>query len=155
MEAMKEMVDQELGELRETFTSGRTKSLKWRKRQLSAIIEMVKDKEDEICEALFQDLGKHHTEAYRDELGIVKRSATTALKCLDQWVLPKKSKLPLIYLSVKGKVISEPLGTVLIFSSWNFPISLCLDPLIGAISAGNTVMIKPSELSPNASSFLA
>ncbi|ESQ50649.1 hypothetical protein EUTSA_v10022980mg [Eutrema salsugineum] len=124
MEAMKEMVEQELGELRQTFASGRTRSMKWRKRQLSAIIEMVKEKEDEICKALFQDLGKHPTEAYRDEL-------------------------------VKGKVISEPLGTVLIMSSWNLPISLCLDPLIGAISAGSTVMLKPSELSPNASSFLA
>ncbi|CAA7022126.1 unnamed protein product [Microthlaspi erraticum] len=151
MEAMKEMVEKDLGELRETFASRRTRSMKWRKRQLSAIIEMVKDKEDEICEALFQDLGKHYTEAYRDELGIVKRSATTALNCLDQWVLPKKSKLPLMYLPIKGKVISEPLGTVLIFSSWNFPIY----PLIGAISAGSTVMLKPSELSPNSSSFLA
>lgn len=90
MEDMKEMVEQELGEMRQTFKSGRTKSVKWRKRQLSAIIEMIKDKEDEICKALFQDLGKHYTEAYRDELCVVKRSATIALNCLDQWVLPKK-----------------------------------------------------------------
>lgn len=90
MEGMKDVVEQELGEMRQTFASGRTRSVKWRKRQLSAIIEMIKDKEDEICEALFQDLGKHHNEAYRDELGVVKRSATIALNCLDQWVLPKK-----------------------------------------------------------------
>lgn len=96
MEAMKEMVEQDLGELRETFASRRTRSMKWRKRQLSAIIKMVKDKEDEICEALFQDLGKHHTEAYRDELGVVKRGATTALNCLDQWVLPRK-----VYIKIK------------------------------------------------------
>ncbi|KAL1191907.1 Aldehyde dehydrogenase family 3 member F1 [Cardamine amara subsp. amara] len=155
MEDMKEKVEQELGEMRLTFKSRKTKSVKWRKTQLSAIIKMIKEKEDEICKALFQDLGKHYTEAYRDELGIVQRSATTALNGLDQWVLPKKTKLPLLFFPAKGEVISEPLGTVLIFASWNFPISVSLDPLIGAISAGNTVMLKPSELSPNSSSFLA
>ncbi|CAB80296.1 aldehyde dehydrogenase like protein [Arabidopsis thaliana] len=155
MEAMKETVEESLREMRETFASGRTRSLKWRKAQIGAIYEMVKDNEDKICNALFQDLGKHSTEAFRDELGVVLRTATVAINCLDKWAVPKHSKLPLLFYPAKGKVISEPYGTVLVLSSWNFPISLSLDPLIGAIAAGNTVLLKSSELSPNASAFLA
>ncbi|CDY24790.1 BnaA08g15200D [Brassica napus] len=155
MEAMKETVDQSLREMRETFASGRTRSVKWRKAQLGAIIEMVKDNEEKMSDVLFQDLGKHSTEAFRDELGFVMRSATTALNCLDKWVVPRKSNLPLLFYPATGKVISEPYGTVLVLSSWNFPISLSLDPMIGAIAAGNTVLLKASELSPNASALLA
>ncbi|XP_033143617.1 aldehyde dehydrogenase family 3 member F1 isoform X2 [Brassica rapa] len=155
MEAMKETVDQSLREMRDTFASGRTRSVKWRKTQLEAIIEMVKDNEDKMCDVLFQDLGKHSIEAFRDELGFVMRSATTALNSLDKWVVPRKSNLPLLFYPATGKVISEPYGTVLVLSSWNFPISLSLDPMIGAISAGNTVLLKASELSPNASALLA
>lgn len=87
---MKETVEQSLREMRETFSSGRTRSVKWRKTQLRAIIEMVKDNEDKMCDVLFQDLGKHSTEAFRDELGFVMRSATTALDYLDKWVVPRK-----------------------------------------------------------------
>lgn len=155
MEAVKDTVEQNLGELRETFESRRTRSVAWRKTQIRAIIEMIHDNEDKICRALFQDLGKHSTEAFRDELGIVKKAATTALNSLDKWVAPKKSNLPLLFFPAKGKVLSEPFGTVLILSSWNFPISLSLDPLIGAIAAGNSVLLKTSELSPHSSSFLA
>ncbi|KAK3413848.1 hypothetical protein EUGRSUZ_I02377 [Eucalyptus grandis] len=68
---------------------------------------------------------------------------------------PKKGRLPLLFFPSSGEVISEPLGVVLIFASWNFPIALSLDPLIGAISAGNTAVLKPSELAPACSSFLA
>ena len=90
MEAMKETVDLSLREMRETFASGRTRSVKWRKTQLKAIIEMVKDNEEKMCDVLFQDLGKHSTEAFRDELGFVMRSAATALNSLDKWVVPRK-----------------------------------------------------------------
>uniref|UniRef100_M4D253 Aldehyde dehydrogenase n=1 Tax=Brassica campestris TaxID=3711 RepID=M4D253_BRACM len=155
MEAVKETVDQSLREMRDTFASGRTRSVKWRKAQLGAIIEMVKDNEEKMSDVLFQDLGKHSTEAFRDELGFVMRSATTALNCLDKWVVPRNSNLPLLFYPATGKVISEPYGTVLVLSSWNFPISLSLDPMIGAIAAGNTVLLKASELSPNASALLA
>ncbi|CAN8229155.1 unnamed protein product [Cochlearia groenlandica] len=155
MEAVKENVEQSLRQMRETFASRRTRSIKWRKTQIEAIAEMVKVNEEKLCDALFQDLGKHSTESFRDELGVVLRSATTALSCLDKWVIPKKSNLPLLFFPATGKVISEPYGTVLVMSSWNFPISLSLDPLIGAIAAGNTVLLKSSELSPNASAFLA
>ncbi|KAL4555852.1 hypothetical protein LXL04_038484 [Taraxacum kok-saghyz] len=89
------------------------------------------------------------------QIGIVKNSVDQALSCIDQWMSPKKGWLPLLFFPASRTMLPEPLGVVLILGSWNFPISLILDPLIGAISAGNTVMLKPSELAPNCASFLA
>ncbi|KAK1422153.1 hypothetical protein QVD17_25074 [Tagetes erecta] len=142
-------------ELRRTFKSGKTRSVDWRKEQLRAVLRFIQENEDTLFKLLQSELGKHPIESYRDEIGVVKKSANNALNCIDQWVSPKKGRLPLIFFPASRKVLPEPLGLVLIIGSWNFPISLTLDPLIGAISAGNTVVIKPSELSPNCASFLA
>ncbi|KAE9466731.1 hypothetical protein C3L33_01384, partial [Rhododendron williamsianum] len=120
-----------MGELRQAFKSGRTRSVGWRKSQLQAILKLMDEKEDQIFKALQQDLGMHPVEAYRDE-----------------------GQIPLLFFPASGEVLPEPLGLALIFVSWNFPIALALDPLIGAISAGNAVVLKPSELAP-ACSFLA
>ncbi|XP_039053339.1 aldehyde dehydrogenase family 3 member F1-like [Hibiscus syriacus] len=123
-------------------------------KQLKALLDLVNENEDSIFKALAQDLGKSPVESYRDEVGIVKKSATYSLSCFDKWVAFKKGDLPLLLFPSKAEVIPEPLGVVLIFSSWNFPIKVALDPLIGAISTGNTVMLKPSELAPACMSFL-
>uniref|UniRef100_A0A5B7A4J8 Aldehyde dehydrogenase n=1 Tax=Davidia involucrata TaxID=16924 RepID=A0A5B7A4J8_DAVIN len=148
-------IGESLAELRQTFRSGRTRSVAWRKAQLRAILKLFADNQDNIFQALHQDLGKHPVEAYRDEFGVVLKSANNALSCVEKWMAPKKGQIPLLFFPSKGEVLPEPLGLVLIFSSWNFPISLALDPFIGAISAGNTVVLKPSELAPACSSFLA
>ncbi|XVF15849.1 hypothetical protein REPUB_Repub09cG0191600 [Reevesia pubescens] len=146
-------MEESIAELRETFKSGRTKSIAWRKNQLKSLLDLINDKEESIFKALHQDLGKSPVESYRDEIGVIQKSASYSLSCLDKWVAPKKGELPLGFFPAKGEVLSEPLGVVLIFSSWNFPITLTLDPLIGAISAGNTVLLKPSELAPACLSF--
>ncbi|KAA8531938.1 hypothetical protein F0562_006345 [Nyssa sinensis] len=148
-------VGQSLDELRQTFRSRRTRSVEWRKAQLRAILKLISDNEDHIFAALQQDLGKHPVETYRDEIGVVVKSANHALSCVEKWMAPKKGQVPLLLFPSKGEVLPEPLGLILIFASWNFPISLALDPVIGAISAGNTVVLKPSELAPACSSFLA
>ncbi|KAK4486006.1 hypothetical protein RD792_008667 [Penstemon davidsonii] len=140
--------------LRKTFRCGKTKEVGWRKAQLRGVLKFVEENESKIFEALKQDLGKHPVEAYRDEIGVVKKSAENCLNNIEKWMNPKKGKLPLLLFPSKGEVLPEPLGTVLIFGSWNFPISLALDPLIGALSAGNTVVVKPSELAPACSSLL-
>ncbi|MCL7022274.1 hypothetical protein MKW94_009166 [Papaver nudicaule] len=150
-----ENMEGEVEELRETFSSGKTKCVNWRRSQLKALLTLLSDKEEEICMALYKDVGKHHCEAYRDEIGISVRSLNVALASLKQWVAPKKAKLPLAAFPTTGEIKPEPLGLVLIFSSWNFPIGLSLEPLIGAIAAGNTVVLKPSELAPACSSLLA
>ncbi|CAK7334409.1 unnamed protein product [Dovyalis caffra] len=144
-----------LAGVRETFESGRTRSIAWRKSQLKAMIEFVQDNEEKIFKSLDQDLGKHPVEAYRDEIGVVAKSAKHALSCVQKWMTPKKGNLPLLFFPASAQVMPEPFGVVLIMGSWNFPISLTLDPLIGAISAGNAVILKPSELSPTCASFLA
>ncbi|XP_076916895.1 aldehyde dehydrogenase family 3 member F1-like [Bidens hawaiensis] len=142
-------------ELRLTFKSGKTRSGDWRKAQLRAILRLIQENEDTLFRLLESELGKHPIESYRDEIGVVKKSADHALTYIDQCMSPKKGRLPLVFFPASGKMLSEPLGLVLIIGSWNFPISLILDPLIGAISAGNTVVLKPSELAPNCASFLA
>ncbi|KAI5684130.1 hypothetical protein M9H77_05358 [Catharanthus roseus] len=144
-----------LTELRQTFRSGRTRGVVWRKAQLNALLRLVSENEERIFEALQQDLGKHPVEAYRDEIGVVKKSASHTLDNIEKWMAPKKGQMPWLLFPSKAEVLPEPLGVVLILASWNFPISLLLDPLIGAISAGNAVVLKPSELAPACSSFLA
>ncbi|GFQ03941.1 aldehyde dehydrogenase family 3 member f1 [Phtheirospermum japonicum] len=127
--------------LKKAFRSGKTRGIDWRKAQLGAIRRFLAENEAQIFEALKQDLGKHPVEAYRDEIGVVKKSADHALLHIDKWMAPKKSKLPLLLFPSRAQVLPEPLG-------------VALDPLIGAISAGNTVVIKPSELAPACSSLL-
>ncbi|GFY80319.1 aldehyde dehydrogenase 3F1 [Actinidia rufa] len=130
-------------ELRETFRSGRTRGVAWRKSQLRAILKLIDDHEDAIFEALHQDLGKHPVEVYRDEIGVVKKSATNSLSCVEKWMAPKKQDK-----YGGGEVGGE-------FTHSTQVMTLALDPLMGAISAGNTVVVKPSELAPACSSFLA
>ncbi|GER40388.1 aldehyde dehydrogenase [Striga asiatica] len=141
--------------LRRAFRNGKTRGIEWRKAQLRAVLRLLAENEAQIFEALRLDLGKHPVEAYRDEIGVVKKSADHALVHISSWMAVKKAQLPLLLFPSKAQVLPEPLGTVLIFGSWNFPISLTLDPLIGAISAGNTVVLKPSDLAPACSSLLA
>ncbi|KAL1369740.1 hypothetical protein HN51_000109 [Arachis hypogaea] len=155
MEINGEFLEETVRELRQYFRSGSTRSVTWRKNQLTALLDLVHKNEDAISESLYQDLGKHPVEAFRDEIGAIGKSATYSLSCVEKWMAPKKSDIPLLFFPAKGEVLAEPLGVVLIFSSWNFPIMLALDPLIGAIAAGNVVVIKPSEQAPACSSFLA
>nr|AFK48458.1 unknown [Medicago truncatula] len=148
-------VEETVRDLRQYFKTGKTRSVTWRKNQLKALLNLIHENEDAISKALYQDLGKHPVEAYRDEIGGVEKSAQNSLDCVEKWMAPKKSNIPLVFFPAKGELLPEPLGVVLIFSSWNFPIMMALDPIIGAISAGNVVVIKPSEQAPACSSFLA
>uniref|UniRef100_A0A0D9YVN2 Aldehyde dehydrogenase n=1 Tax=Oryza glumipatula TaxID=40148 RepID=A0A0D9YVN2_9ORYZ len=118
--------------VREEYESGRTKELEWRKAQLGGLIRMITEEEDAIFDALHDDLGKHRVESFRDEVDV-----------------------PLISFPCNARVVPEPIGVVLIFSCWNLPIGLALEPLSGAIAAGNAVVLKPSEFAPSTAAFLA
>ncbi|XP_047316736.1 aldehyde dehydrogenase family 3 member F1-like isoform X1 [Impatiens glandulifera] len=148
-------LERQMEELRETFESGKTRKAAWRKSQLKALLSLLKEKEEDIFLALQQDLGKHPAETFRDELGTLIKSINFALDGLKKWMSSKKAKVPLAVFPSKAEIVPEPLGLVLIISSWNFPFGLSLEPLIGAIAAGNVVVLKPSELSPMCSSILA
>lgn len=148
-------LESDLEAMRQYFRSGKTKDVAWRQSQLKGLLSFIKEKEKEISKALKEDLGKHHVEAYRDEVGILTKSINFALHGLKEWMSSKKAKLPRVALLSSAELVPEPLGFVLIISSWNFPFGLSLEPMIGAIAAGNTMVLKPSELAPASASLLA
>ncbi|KAK8940403.1 Aldehyde dehydrogenase family 3 member F1 [Platanthera zijinensis] len=148
-------VERVVEEAREAFESGGTRSYFWRRSQLRALKDLILESEIAICDALMLDLGKHRVEAFRDEVGLLTKSVDHALENLKKWMKPEKVSVPLVSFPSTGEVVPEPLGVILIIASWNFPIGLSLEPLIGAISAGNSAVLKPSELAPASSKFLA
>ncbi|KAK7859670.1 aldehyde dehydrogenase family 3 member f1 [Quercus suber] len=148
-------LERDLEDMREYYRHGKTKEASWRKSQLKGLLTLLKEKEGDIFKALKQDLGKHHVEAFRDEIGTSTKTVNTTLESLKDWMSSKTAKLPRIALLTSAEIVPEPLGLVLIISSWNFPFGLSLEPMIGALAAGNTVVLKPSELAPACASLLA
>ncbi|CAM0945029.1 unnamed protein product [Alopecurus aequalis] len=144
-----------LGSLREVYKSGKTRELAWRRSQLKGLIRLITEKEEEMFDVLRHDLGKHRTESFRDEVGVVLKSIKHTLQNLEKWAAPEKAPTPLVSFPATALVVPEPLGVVLIFSCWNLPLGLALEPLSGALAAGNAVVVKPSELAPSTSAFLA
>jgi len=148
-----ESIPAQVAQLRRTFDTGRTRPLEWRRQQLKRLIAMHDDHADEFIAALHADFGKPTLEAFTADVGQGKMEAKNALKNLKKWTRPER----IGRMSVMGKarVMREPLGVVLIISPWNYPIGLLLSPLVGAIAAGNAVVLKPSEVTPHVSAVLA
>jgi aldehyde dehydrogenase (NAD+) len=144
-----------VGRLRDTFASGRTQTLQWRRRQLEGIVALVTEREDEVAAALASDLGRTPHEAWFGDVASTVGEAEYALKHLKKWMKPTRVAVPLALMPGKAKYHYEPLGTVLVIGPWNYPFYLTLGPLIGALAAGNTVVIKPSEHAPATSAALA
>ncbi|XP_045799837.1 aldehyde dehydrogenase family 3 member F1-like [Trifolium pratense] len=147
-------LENDLNNMRKYYESGKTKEASWRESQLKGLRNFVIENEEKILKSLKKDLGKHHVEAFRDEVGILKRSIDLAIKSFRKWMSGKEAKLPQIALLSSAEIVAEPLGLVLIISSWNFPFGVSLEPLIGAVAAGNIVVLKPSEMAPFSSSLL-
>ncbi|TKW07231.1 hypothetical protein SEVIR_7G294400v4 [Setaria viridis] len=141
--------------LRASFASGRTRPAAWRAAQLRGLLRMAVEMEAEICAALRADLAKPRTESYVHEISLVTSSCKFALKNLQKWMKPKKVPAGLLTFPSTARVTAEPLGVVLVISAWNYPFLLAIDPVIGAIAAGNAVVLKPSEIAPATSSLLA
>ncbi|CAI9115408.1 OLC1v1016307C1 [Oldenlandia corymbosa var. corymbosa] len=142
-------------ELREAFESGKTRSVEWRRSQLKALLKMAEFHENDILDALRSDLSKPELESLLQEIGMMRASCKVALKELARWMAPEKVNTTMATFPSSGEIVPEPLGVVLVISAWNYPFMLSLDPLIGAIAAGNAVVLKPSEISPATSSVLA
>jgi aldehyde dehydrogenase (NAD+) len=141
--------------LRETFKTGRTRSLDWRKQQLHALEKMMLDNEGAIAEALEKDLGRSPFEAWLADIASTAGEAKDAAKNVRKWMRRKYRLLELSQLPGRGWVEYEPYGTVLIIGAWNFPFALTLGPAVGAIAAGNTMVLKPSEIAPASSALMA
>lgn len=136
------------------FKKGATRDLNFRKSQLKLLQKLLVNYEDQLLEALFKDLGKSPFEAYATEIGLLFVEIKKHLRKLKYWSQPHYISSPLTAFPSKSYVEFIPYGVSLIISPWNYPVQLALAPLIGAISAGNCAVIKPSEYSSNTSAVL-
>ena len=136
------------------YSSNISKDLKFRIQNLKLLRSIIIKYEKEIQEALRLDLGKSETEAYMTEIGMVLDEIKYNIKHLAKWAKKKYVSTPLSQFPARSYRIPEPRGLVLIISPWNYPFLLSIQPLIGAIAAGNCVIIKPSEYSLNTSKLL-
>lgn len=143
------IIEQKFYDSKAFFNTQQTKDISFRKEQLKKLSKAIKSYESDILEALYTDLGKNKVEAYATEIGITLKSIKNARKELKNWTKTKNVDTPLYLFPTKSYIKKEPYGTVLIIAPFNYPFQLMFEPLIGAIAAGNTAIIKPSELTPN------
>jgi aldehyde dehydrogenase (NAD+) len=141
--------------VRRVFATGRTRGVTWRLSQLRGIERLLDDQEPAIVQALADDLGRPAVEAWLGDIASTRAEAAYARKHLKKWTRRRPSALPLSQLPGRAWVQYDPLGVVLIIGPWNYPIYLCLAPLVAAVAAGNCAVVKPSELAPATSALLA
>jgi len=140
---------------RVAFKGGRTRDLEWRKGQLRQMLKMVEENEPEIAHALKTDLNKSCWEAQLHELLMFKNELNETLLALDDWAKPKSKPASLAAKSCKLYTVAEPYGTTLVIGAWNYPFTLTLQPVVGAIAGGNTCIIKPSEVAEASGALMA
>ncbi len=141
--------------VRTTFDSGKTRSYEWRVSQLDALLRMLVEEEKAIIEALHTDLGKPSLEGWIAEVSDCVHGIKFLKKNLRKWMKPERVPTSLAGMPGKSRIVREPLGVVLVITPWNYPFSLAINPLAGALAAGNGVVIKPSEVAPATSKVLA
>jgi aldehyde dehydrogenase (NAD+) len=144
-----------IAQQRAYFNSGATKSVKFRKEKLILLKNLVSTHEADFIAALKKDLRKHEFEAYATEIGFVLVELKKAISNIDKWAKPRTVPTPLFHFNGNSYVQPEPYGVTLIISPWNYPFQLLFAPLIGAMAAGNTAVLKPSEFAPATSAMIA
>jgi aldehyde dehydrogenase (NAD+) len=150
-----EAISLRIQRLRTAFATGRTRPLKYRLEQLSGLERLIENCEGAICQAIRKDLGRGELETRIVETPILQREIAFAQKYLRKWTRPERVRPPWLTQPSTARIYREPFGVVLIIGPWNYPLQLVLVPLVGALAAGNCAAIKPSELAPATSSFLA
>ena len=130
------------------FRSGKTLDIAFRVEYLKKLKQTIKDYEELIFDALFKDLGKSRTESYMCEIGLVLDEISYMIKNIKKFAKEQIVPTPMTNFPSKSKIKLVPRGNVLIMSPWNYPFLLAIEPLVDAISAGNTVVLKPSAYSP-------
>lgn len=136
------------------FNKTNSNSVNYRIQILNSLLKEIIKTEDKIYEALKKDLNKHEFESFLSEVLLVKREIKLFTRKLKKWSKKKKVNGSIFNFPSSDYLLPEPYGQVLIITPWNYPFQLSLTPLIGAVGAGNSVIIKPSELAPNTSSVL-
>ena len=136
------------------FRSGTTLDVRTRKTNLVAFEKAVLKWEKPLCEALWKDLHKSYEESYIAEVSILLGEIRTHIRNIGKWTRPQRRPTPMKLFPSRSKIISEPLGTALIISPWNYPVQLLLTPLVGVISSGCTAVLKPSPYVPEVSDVI-
>ncbi|MBR5847988.1 MAG: aldehyde dehydrogenase [Bacteroidaceae bacterium] len=149
-ERIKEIIEKQ----RAFFASGDTLPYEFRREQLKKLLEALKKWEKALCDALWSDLHKSAEEAILTELSIVSGEVKNHIKHLKGWMRRESRPTPLKMTPSRSRIVSEPLGNTLIISPWNYPVQLLLNPLVGAISAGCTAILKPSPYVPETSATI-
>lgn len=139
---------------RRYYAQGETIDLEYRKRQLKKLYASIKKREEEIHEALRLDLGKSSFESYMCEVGLVLSEITYMLKHMKKYSKKQRVHTPLAQFAAKSYRQAVPYGNVLVISPWNYPFLLTMEPLVDAIAAGNTAIVKPSAYSPHSSAVM-
>ena len=139
---------------RKFFETSKTKSPAFRKKQLKKLAEAIQEYQPLIYDALKKDLNKSEYESYLTEISIVMQEIKTAMKHIDKWCRPAAKKSSLAVMPNKSFTMYEPYGVTLILSPWNYPFQLAIAPLVGAIAAGNCVVVKTSRSSEHVSKVI-
>ena len=150
MEKLREKINKQ----REYFSTGETKDINFRIEKLKKLRDVLKSEEEKVFEALKKDLMKSSFESYVTEVAMVYDEINMHIKNIKKWSKKRRVKTPLVQFPAKSFIQLEPYGVVLIIGPFNYPFMLTMDPLIGAIAAGNTAVIKPSESAPETSKIL-
>ena len=137
------------------FNTHATKDLDFRKAQLQKLKKVVKSNEKLLYDAIYQDFGKSEFETFGTEISFVYKDIDYYLKNLKSFAKPKSVLTNIVNQMGSSKIVFEPLGNCLVIGAWNYPYQLTLTPVIAAIAAGNTCMIKPSELPENTMKAMA
>ncbi|NBI30859.1 aldehyde dehydrogenase [Chengkuizengella marina] len=136
------------------YFSGATKDVNFRLNALNKLKNAILENESNINVALKEDLNKSVTDTYLSEIGFVLQEVSDITKGLHSWIKPKRVKTPISHLGSSSYRLPEPYGVTLTIAPWNYPFQLAVAPILGAIAAGNTVILKPSELTPKVSHLL-
>ncbi|CAK4070958.1 unnamed protein product [Aphanomyces euteiches] len=139
---MASCVASDVAALRKTFNSEKTRPLVVRKEIIKQLRRLIVENEQELCQALQQDLHKHPAETYAFEMTTVLKEIQEHLDYLDDWAAPHSVATSIVCLPGMSSIVAEPLGVVLLFGTWNYPIYLSLLPLVGALSAGNCALVR-------------
>ena len=152
---MSEIEMDALTRCRDRFKSGALSSVPARLQALESLRRAVREHEREIFQALHADLGRSDEESYIGEVGFLYEEIAFAKKHLRCWARPERVPTPLAFWPARSRIYREPVGTALILGPWNYPFQLVLSPLVGALSAGCTAVLKPSEQAAATSKILA
>jgi len=151
----KKVLEELVAKQRDYFHAGKTRPLDVRLAHLRRLYDGILTYEDRIVDALNKDLNKSEFDAYVTEIGYTLKEISQTMKQLPKWDKPKKvNNRPIYLFGTKSYIVNDPYGVVLNIAPWNYPFQLAIVPLVGAIAAGNTVILKPSELTPNTSELL-